>query len=108
MSKFIPNKQKQDHGGQDKPKLKIRVMLNDEEKILNEYDLASMVSDLNVKIAQLSQSVNGIINAMQAATQQVSAPKESKLSLPKLKTVQAGMEDGTKFYNSNGGVKIES
>tara|TARA_R100000951_G_scaffold68514_1_gene57801 strand:- start:988 stop:1320 length:333 start_codon:yes stop_codon:yes gene_type:complete len=50
--------------GQVKPKLKIKVNFNNQQHILNEYDMASMISELNVKVMHLSQAVNGITDAM--------------------------------------------
>jgi len=49
---------------QVKPKLKIKVDFNNQQHILNEYDMASMISDLNIKVMHLTQAVNGITDAM--------------------------------------------
>ena len=106
MSKYIPTDNKPT--GQIKPKLKVKVLINDKTHYLNEYDAFQMISEVKTQIAQLSQAVEGILTAMEEATQQLSGPKQTKLSMPKLKTVQAGLDDGKKFYNSDGGVKIES
>ena len=106
MSKFIPKKEKIE--GQIKPKLKVKVLINEETHYLNEYDAFQMISEVKTQIAQLSQAVEGILTAMEEATQQFSGPKQTKLSMPKLKTVQASLDDGKKFYSSDGGVKIES
>tara|TARA_B110000285_G_C14791235_1_gene453116 strand:+ start:108 stop:464 length:357 start_codon:yes stop_codon:yes gene_type:complete len=118
MSKFIPKKETPDYGGQVKPKLKIKVNINGEQKILTEYELAQMISDINMRQSQMEQALKGIMDAMEAATKEVGQPKDvnkgtpvnySTLKLPKLNTVQAGIDDGKKFYNnSDGGVKIES
>lgn len=54
--------------GQAKAKLKIKVNFKDGETIINEYDLAAMLSDLNVKVMHLTQAVNGITSAMKSAT----------------------------------------
>jgi hypothetical protein len=53
---------------QAKAKLKIRVEFKDGETTINEYDLAAMVSDLNLKVIHLTQAVSGITNAMKSAT----------------------------------------
>ena len=117
MSKFLPKKETPDYGGQVKPKLKIKVNINGEQKILTEYELAQMISDINMRQSQMEQALKGIMDAMEAATKEVGTPKEvnnvtpvnyGTLKLPKLNTVQAGIDDGKKFYNSDGGVKIES
>jgi len=82
MSKFIPKKEKIE--GQIKPKLKVKVTINGEIHYLNEYDAFQMISEVKTQIAQLSQAVEGILTAMEEATQQVSVPNQGKLSLPKL------------------------
>ena len=82
MSKFIPKKEKVE--GQIKPKLKVKVTINGETHYLNEYDAFQMISEDKQKIAQLSQAVEGILTAMEEATQRVSVPTQGKLSLPKL------------------------
>ena len=82
MSKFIPKKEKVE--GQIKPKLKVKVTINEEIHYLNEYDAFQMISEVKTQIAQLSQAVEGILTAMEEATQQVSVPTQGKLSLPKL------------------------
>jgi hypothetical protein len=71
-----------------------------------------MVSELNVKVIQLTQAVNGITNAMQAATQgvqQTAAPVQSKLNLPKLKTESSTLDTPENIYpNAADNVKLES
>ena len=110
MSKYIPTENKPK--AQVKPKLKIKVQFNGENHVLNEYDLAAMVSDLNVKVIQLTDAVNGITNAMQAATegvQQATAPVQSKLSLPKLKTESSTLNAPENIYpNAADKVSLES
>lgn len=112
MSKYIKSKQKKGPDGQVKPKLKVKVLFNEEEHYLNEYDAFQMLSDLNVKVGQLGQAVQGIIDAMNAATNttptvQTNAPIQQTLKLPKLQTSK--IDDGTKFYpNSSEEVKLES
>ena len=71
MSKFIPNKEKKEdkYGGQAKPKLKIKINFKDGETTINEYDLAQMVSNMNVQVMQLTQAVKGITDAMQQVSQ---------------------------------------
>lgn len=105
MSKFIPNKNKSNYGGQVKPKLKVKVIINDEEQYLNEYDAFTMISEVKQQIAQLSQAVKGIMDAMEAATAEVSEPKvqstgPTPIKLPKLNKVEQGsLNGGTKFYS---------
>tara|TARA_R110002126_G_scaffold16186_1_gene65085 strand:- start:75 stop:449 length:375 start_codon:yes stop_codon:yes gene_type:complete len=124
MSKYIPTDNKSN--GQVKPKLKVKVLFDKEEKILNEYDAFAMLSDLNVRLSQhqkiiqdMAQAVNGIMDGMKAASEGVELDEKIKertgtpvnytnLKLPKLKTTQAGLDDGNKFYNSDGNVKLES
>ena len=107
MSKFIPKDNNKKNNAQVKPKLKIHVKMNEEDFILNEYDLAQMISDLNTKMAQLSQAVQGIIDAMNAATSTVpaqpsNAPIQQELKLPKLNKVETStLDSGTKFYGNN-------
>lgn len=71
MSKFIPNKEKKEEAypGQAKPKLKIKINFQDGETTINEYDLAQMVSNMNLQLMQLSQTVKGITDAMTQITQ---------------------------------------
>ena len=71
MSKFIPNKETKEskYGNQAKPKLKIKINFKDGETTINEYDLAQMVSNMNVQLIQLSQAVKGITDAMQQISQ---------------------------------------
>jgi len=109
MSKYI--KQKQTKAKQPKPKLKILVQMNGEDFYLNEYDLAQMISNLNVQMSQMAQTVQGITDAMKAATEGTvtnsSQPIQQELKLPKLQTSK--LDEGTKFYsNSSEGVKLES
>ena len=110
MSKYIPTENKPK--SQVKPKLKIKVQFNGEEHILNEYDIASMVSELNVKVMQLTQAVNGITTAMQAATegvQQPSIPVQKELTLPKLNTVKSDLTSGRDIYpNASDNVTLQS
>jgi hypothetical protein len=110
MSKYISTENKPK--GQVKPKLKIKVQFEGGDHVLNEYDLATMVSELNVKVIQLTQAVNGITNAMQAATQgvqQTAAPVQSKLNLPKLKTESSTLDTPENIYpNAADNVKLES
>lgn len=106
MSKYIKQKNNQTNK-QVKPKLKILAQTNGEDFYLNEYDLAQMVSNLNVQITQLAQTVQGIIDAMNAATQgvatnttvQSNAPIQQELKLPKLNKVETStLDSGKKFY----------
>ena len=117
MSKYIPTNNKPK--GQVKPKLKVKVVFNEEEKILNEYDAFAMISDLNGRISQhekllqeLAQGFNGIMDGMKAgasAVQQTSAPVQGKLSLPKLKTETSTLDAPKNIYpNSADEVKLES
>jgi|VirMetMinimDraft_7_1064189.scaffolds.fasta_scaffold58349_2 hypothetical protein len=71
MSKFTPNKEKKEdqYAGQAKPKLKIKINFKDGETTINEYDLAQMVSNMNIQLMQLSQAVKGITDAMQQISQ---------------------------------------
>ena len=93
MSKYIPTNNKPE--GQIKPKLKVKVVMNEEETFLNEYDAFQMISELKQQMAQVSQAVQGIMDAMSAATSDVSlanqapakqssAPQPGTLKLPKL------------------------
>jgi len=45
MSKFIPNKGGSNYGGQVKPKLKVKVIIDEKEHYLNEYDAFTMISE---------------------------------------------------------------
>lgn len=115
MSKFIPNKEKKDYGGQLKPKLKIKVQLQDQVHYLTEYDLAQMISDLNVKVMQLAEQNKAIMDAMSAATQGVdldakinermsneatiNQPAPSTLKMPKLKKVKSNMDSDHIYPN---------
>lgn len=120
MSKFIPQKGETPHNGQVKPKLKVRITMKkgdkEEEHTLNEYDAFAMISDLNNKVATLSQAVQGILDAMNQATateQSVEQQQEVKLQplkMPKLKTVKSdGMSSDHIYPNaaSGDGVKLE-
>ena len=116
MSKFIPEKGETPHNGQAKPKLKVKVTIKDEEHTLNEYDAFAMISDLNNKVAQLSQAVNGIMDAMEAATKELQ-PQALKtesvnytpLKMPKLKAVKSdGLSSDHIYPNSSDTVKLES
>ena len=64
--------------GQAKAKLKIKVNFKDGETIINEYDLAAMLSDLNVKVMHLAQAINGITSGMKAATEGVELDQKIK------------------------------
>ena len=118
MSKYIPTNNKPE--GQVKPKLKVKVVMDGKETFLNEYDAFQMISELKQQMAQVSQAVQGIMDAMSAATSDVSlanqppakqstAPQPGTLKLPKLNKVSDGkLSGGEKFYSSDGGVKLES
>ena len=125
MSKYIPTNNKP--AGQIKPKLKVKVVMNEQEKILNEYDAFQMLSEFNMRLSalkklvqDLGKAVSGIMDAMSAATSDVSlanqppakqstAPQPTKLKLPKLNKVSEGkLSGGEKFYGSDGGVKLQS
>lgn len=110
MSKFIPPK-KTAYDGQVKPKLKVKVTIKDEQHTLNEYDAFQMISDLNAKVVQLSQAVNGILDAMEAATQQVTTqtdkqPSVATLNMPKLQTIKSDMKSDHIYPNSADSVSI--
>ena len=120
MSKYIPTENKPK--GQVKPKLKVKVKFNEEEKILNEYDAFAMISDLNVRISQhekiiqqLSEGFNGIMDAMQAATKEVQpqaikteSVDYSSLTLPKLKTTKSdGLSSDHIYPNASDKVKLQ-
>lgn len=117
MSKYIPTNNKPT--GQVKPKLKVKVKFNEEERTLNEYDAFQMISDLNIRQSQMeriiedmTQALNGITDAMQAASQgvqQTTAPVQGKLNLPKLKTESSTLDTPKNIYpNSADNVKLES
>ena len=119
MSKYIPTDNKP--VGQIKPKLKVKVVMDEKETFLNEYDAFQMISELKQQMAQVSQAVQGIMDAMSAATSDVSTPKTppvqqsnaptpTTLKLPKLNRVQEKdkLSGGERFYGSDGGVKLES
>jgi hypothetical protein len=120
MSKYIPTENKPK--SQVKPKLKIKVQFNGEEHILNEYDIASMVSDLNVKVMQLTQAVNGITTAMQAATDgiktgtfETGSPYTTEpqvipnIKLPNLKKVSSSLSTPENIYpNASDNVTLQS
>ena len=123
MSKYIPTDNKPK--GQVKPKLKVKVMFNEEEKILNEYDAFGMISDLNARISQhekllqeMGQAVNGIMDGMKAAAegvelhekikQRTATPVQGKLSLPKLMTKKSdGLSSNHIYPNASDKVKLE-
>ena len=63
---------------QVKPKLKIKVNFKGEDHTINEYDLAGMISDLNVKVMHLAQAINGITSGMKAATEGVELDQKIK------------------------------
>ena len=124
MSKFIPNKQKRDYQGQIKPKLKVKVVMNEEETFLNEYDAFTMISELKQSDAQqnkalqdLTEAVKGVLDAMQAATAGVSEPvvqstgpmKPTPIKLPKLNKVESKGLSGDHIYpNSSDSVTLQS
>ena len=123
MSKYIPTDNKPK--GQVKPKLKVKVVFNEEEKILNEYDAFQMISDLNGRISQhekllqeMGQAVNGIMDGMKAAAegveldekikQRTATPVMGKLNLPKLKTEKSdGLSSDHIYPNASDKVKLE-
>lgn len=112
MSKYIKQKKNQTNK-QVKPKLKILAQTNGEDFYLNEYDLAQMISNINVKQAQQEQQIKAILDAMSAATEGItttSQPQQQELKLPKLNKVEtAGLNDGRKFYGYGADeVKLES
>ena len=123
MSKYIPTDNKPK--GQAKPKLKVKVVMNEKETILNEYDAFQMISELkasdanqNKVLQDLAQAVSGIMDGMKAGAagvtsnpspQQSSAPQPGTLKLPKLNKVSKDkLSGGERFYGSDGGVKLES
>jgi hypothetical protein len=123
MSKYIPTDNKPK--GQAKPKLKVKVVMNEKETILNEYDAFQMISELkasdanqNKLLQDLAQAVSGIMDGMKAGAagvtsspspQQSSAPQPGTLKLPKLNKVSKDkLSGGERFYGSDGGVKLES
>jgi hypothetical protein len=117
MSKFIPNKHKKNYGGQVKPKLKVKVIIDEKEHYLNEYDAFTMISEVKQQIAQLSQAVKGIMDAMEAATAEVSQPtvsstgpmKPTPIKLPKLNKVESKGLSGDHIYpNSSDSVTLQS
>ncbi len=123
MSKYIPTDNKPK--GQAKPKLKVKVVMNEKETILNEYDAFQMISELkaentqqNKVIEEMSQALMGVIDGMKAGAtgvtsspspQQSTAPQPGTLKLPKLNKVSKDkLSGGERFYGSDGGVKLES
>lgn len=129
MSKYIPTDNKP--SGQAKPKLKVKVVMNEKETFLNEYDAFQMISELKAENAQQSKllqelglAVTGILDGMRAGSsdvvirnntppvQQSNAPQPTSLKLPKLtkvadkKETQGTLSGGAKFYGSSGEVKI--
>jgi hypothetical protein len=123
MSKYIPTDNKPK--GQVKPKLKVKVKFNEEERTLNEYDAFQMISELkqsdsqqNKIIQDLTEAVTGIMDAMSAATsdvsisppaQQSTAPVQTKLKLPKLNKVTSTLDAPKDIYpNASDNVKLES
>lgn len=92
---------------QAKPKLKIHAKTADgKDIVINEFDLAAINADLATRVHNLEMHVKGIIDAMNAATQEVTGtqfagnqPKQAELKLPKLNNVTKGnLDDGKKFY----------
>lgn len=119
MSKYIPTDNKPQYGGQVKPKLKIKIQLNGKEDYLNEYDLAQMISDLNVKVMNLSQQNKAITDAMSAATKGIdvdsgpqlsstSVPGSPTIKLPKLQSVKSNLDSSHIYPNSIDAPKLES
>lgn len=122
MSKYIPKKENKENNaeGQVKPKLSVKVVMNDTDQVyLNEYDAFQMISELKKQMAQVSQAVQGIMDAMSAATSDVNlaspnpeqgaAPRPGAITLPKLNKVSKDkLSGGEKFYGSDGAVKLES
>lgn len=123
MSKFIPKKEKQEYGGQVKPKLKIKIQIAEGEGVkdhyLNEYDLAQMISDLNVKIMHLTQQNKAIMDAMSAATKGINidngpqlvnstVPGSPTIKLPKLQSVKSNLDSSHIYPNSIDAPKLES
>jgi len=131
MSKYIPKKLDTNKPlGQVNPKLKVKVVMNDEEKVLNEYDAFQMLSEFNIRLTALEKLVqdigeglNAVMDGMKAgaagvtaspSTQQSTAPSPGTLKLPKLNHVgdtkeeKGSLEGGEKYYNSSGKVKLES
>ena len=119
MSKYIPTDKKPK--GQVKPKLKVKVLMNQEEKVLNEYDAFQMISDLNVRqsqmekiIGDMSQALKGITDAMQAATEVTDVNggtpvNYTGLKLPKLKTQSSTLDAPKNIYpNAADKVKLQS
>ena len=118
MSKYIPPKGNKDYSNQKKAKLAIKVMVNEEEVTLDEYDLAALQSDLMLRMNKLEQIVKGIIDGMNAATGDVSlpgqaptqkAPAKPTLKLPKLKKVKSeGLSSDHIYPNSADSVTLQS
>ena len=123
MSKYIPTNNKP--AGQVSPKLKVKVVMNEQEKILNEYDAFEMLSNFNIRLSALEnvvkdmgEAINAIMDGMKAGsagvtsnptTQQSTAPQPGTLKLPKLNKVSKGtISGGEKYYGSEGDVKLQS
>ena len=124
MSKFIPNKEH--YKGQAKPKLKVKVVMNEEETFLNEYDAFQMISELKQQMQQAFQSLAAITDAMQAATAGMTsetyreqgagnvnmASNPDAIKLPKLskpgEVEKSTLDSGTRFYGSSGEVNIKT
>ena len=70
---------KSKQGKQVKPKLKIKVNINDQEVIYDEYMLAAMISDLITRVNNLELHTKSILDAMEEASKVV--PK-NELKLP--------------------------
>jgi len=122
MSKFIPKQGQRDYKGQIKPKLKVKVLMNEEEAFLNEYDAFQMISELKAEnnqqnkiIQDLTEAVTGIMDAMKAATQEVQpqgikteSVDYSSLTLPKLKTTKSdGLSSAHIYPNASDKVKLQ-
>ena len=91
MSKYIPTDNKPE--GQVKPKLKVKVRINEEDRTLNEYDVFQMLSDLNNRqvhteklIQEIGQALQGVIDGMKAGVKEEQTVPT--IDLPGLKKVE--------------------
>jgi len=89
----MSKKQKEDYGGQVKPKLKIKVnTASGEEQIFSEYNLAAMLSDQIIRVNNLEQQMKALLDGMTKATEDVpqpgvlNMPKATDISIPKLES----------------------
>ena len=86
----MSKKQKEDYGGQVKPKLKIKVTTpTGETQYFSEYNLAAMLSDQIVRVNNLEKQMKALLDGMAAATEQpqpgvLNMPKASEIKIPKL------------------------